>query len=128
MNLTEDAKEFGRLASSGGGAGAVEAEPGGEWDSVLTTSRSPSVVEVAWKARQVAPTDTPVLILGETGTGKEWLARAVHRWSARTSAPFVTINCAAMAAGVLESELFGHVKGAFTGATGDRPGRFQVAH
>jgi transcriptional regulator with GAF, ATPase, and Fis domain len=107
--------------------GLLEAELGGETDSVLEASVSPAVQEVAWKARQVAPTDTPVLILGETGTGKEWLARAVHRWSNRTAHPFVKINCAAIAAGVLESELFGHVKGAFTGALRDRPGRFQIA-
>jgi transcriptional regulator with GAF, ATPase, and Fis domain len=105
----------------------LEAELGGETDTVLEASLCPAVQDVAWKARQVAPTDTPVLILGETGTGKEWLARAVHRWSSRTGHPFVKINCAAIAAGVLESELFGHVKGAFTGALRDRPGRFQIA-
>ena len=106
----------------------LEAELGSQPGVALETSLSPAMLEVAWKARQVAPTDTPVLILGETGTGKEWLARSIHRASARTEHPFVKINCAAIAAGVLESELFGHVKGAFTGATRDRPGRFQIAH
>jgi transcriptional regulator with GAF, ATPase, and Fis domain len=106
----------------------LEAELGSELGVAPETSLSPTMLDVAWKAHQVAPTDTPVLILGETGTGKEWLARAIHRASARAACPFVKINCAAIAAGVLESELFGHVKGAFTGATRDRPGRFQIAH
>ncbi len=96
--------------------------------SVLDDSRSPALRELARRARQVAATHTPVLILGETGTGKERLARAIHLWSPRAEQPFVTLNCAAIPAGLLESELFGHVKGAFTGATRDRPGRFQMAH
>jgi transcriptional regulator with GAF, ATPase, and Fis domain len=95
---------------------------------VLDDSLSPGVRELARRARQVAETHTPVLILGETGTGKERLARAIHAWSARAEQAFVTLNCAAIPAGLLESELFGHVKGAFTGATRDRPGRFQMAH
>jgi transcriptional regulator with GAF, ATPase, and Fis domain len=106
----------------------LEAELRGESEGVLETSRSPAVREVARRARQVAETNTPVLILGETGTGKERLARAIHRWSPRAEQPFVTINCAAIPHGLLESELFGHVKGAFTGANRDRPGRFQMAN
>ncbi len=106
----------------------LESQLGGDEVGVLETSRSPAVRELAQRARQVAETDTPVLVLGETGTGKERLARAVHRWSARADGPFVTLNCAAIPAGLLESELFGHVKGAFTGATRDRAGRFQMAH
>ncbi len=104
----------------------LEAERLGESEGILETSRSPAVREVARRARQVAETNTPVLILGETGTGKERLAHAIHRWSPRAEQPFVTINCAAIPHGLLESELFGHVKGAFTGASRDRPGRFQM--
>ena len=78
--------------------------------------------------RRVAPQDTTVLISGETGTGKELVARAVHALSPRTAAPFIAVNCGALGDGVLESELFGHVKGAFTGAVRDRAGVFESAH
>jgi len=106
----------------------LETERHGESEGILETSRSAAVREVARRARQVAETNTPVLVLGETGTGKERLAHAIHHWSARADQPFVTINCAAIPPALIESELFGHVKGAFTGATRDRPGRFQMAN
>src|SRR5207302_8976002 len=78
--------------------------------------------------RQVAPTDSTVLILGETGTGKELVARAIHQLSPRRDHAFVAVNCAALAPGVVASELFGHEQGAFTGATRRRVGRFELAH
>jgi transcriptional regulator with GAF, ATPase, and Fis domain len=105
----------------------LEIELRGRANGVIEASASPDVQDVAWRARQVAPTDTPVVILGETGVGKEWLAHAIHRWSARADKPFIKMNCAAIAAGTLDSELFGHEKGAFTGAMRSRPGRFQIA-
>ncbi len=83
--------------------------------------------EVAKRLQQVAPTTSSVLLLGESGTGKELFARAIHSLSPRATKPLIKVNCAALAESVLESELFGHEKGAFTGAIKTRPGRFELA-
>jgi transcriptional regulator with GAF, ATPase, and Fis domain len=87
----------------------------------------PSMLEVFRKLQKVATTDISVLITGETGTGKELIAREIHRRSNRVNGPFVVINCGAIPENLIESELFGHVKGAFTGAIASRPGKFQAA-
>jgi formate hydrogenlyase transcriptional activator len=89
---------------------------------------SPALKAVLRQVEIVAPTDATVLLQGETGTGKERLARAVHQLSARRDRAFVTMNCAAMPAGLLESDLFGHERGAFTGAMAPKSGRFELAH
>ena len=91
-------------------------------------SHSDAMKQVLHKVEQVAATDATVLILGETGTGKELLARAVHALSPRQDRPLVKVNCAALPANLIESELFGHEKGAFTGAVSRRTGRFELAH
>jgi len=87
----------------------------------------PSMMEVFRKLQKVATTDISVLITGETGTGKELIAREIHRRSNRANGPFVVINCGAIPENLIESELFGHVKGAFTGAVASRAGKFQAA-
>jgi formate hydrogenlyase transcriptional activator len=89
---------------------------------------SPALLKVLRDVEQVAPTDSTVLIYGETGTGKELVARAIHSRSTRSSRALVNVNCSAISAGLVESELFGHVKGAFTGAIDRRIGRFELAN
>ena len=88
---------------------------------------SPALETVLSDVQRVAPTDSTVLILGETGTGKELIARAIHNLSSRRGRPFVKLNCAAIPFDLLESELFGHEKGAFTGAIAQKIGRFEMA-
>jgi len=88
---------------------------------------SPALQAVIARVSKVAPTDCTVLVTGETGTGKELIARAIHKRSRRSACAFVTVNCGALSAALVESELFGHVKGAFTGAIANRDGRFKVA-
>src|SRR5205814_3114365 len=89
---------------------------------------SPLVSQLLYQVRKVAVSSSPVLLRGESGTGKDLLARAVHENSPRAGRPFVKVHCAALQQTLLESELFGHVKGSFTGAVGDRQGRFELAH
>jgi len=88
---------------------------------------SPAMLRILDTVRRIAPTDLPILLLGESGTGKDLLANAIHTNSRRAEQRFVAINCAGLSETLLEDELFGHVKGAFTGAAGDRPGRFEYA-
>ena len=99
---------------------------GGAFEEII--GRSPALKQVLDDVETVAPTSATVLILGETGTGKELIARAIHRMSPRRNLPFITVNCAAFPAGLLESELFGYERGAFTGALSQKIGRFESAH
>ncbi len=107
--------------------GVLSREAHGEFNFGAIVGDSPALGEVLAKVEQVAQTASTVLLRGETGTGKELVARAIHINSPREAKPFVRVNCAALASGVLESELFGHEKGAFTGAVARRPGRFELA-
>jgi formate hydrogenlyase transcriptional activator len=98
-----------------------------EHNFVEMVGSSPALLAALRRVEQVAPTDSTVLISGETGTGKELIARAIHDRSPRRARPLVKVNCAAISAGLVESEHFGHVKGAFTGALERRHGRFELA-
>jgi two-component system response regulator AtoC len=109
-------------------AGYLSQEMHGRFDFGAIVGEAPALREVLQKLEQVAPTGSSVLLRGETGTGKELVAHAIHINSSREQRPFVRVNCAALAPGLLESELFGHEKGAFTGAVARRLGRFELAH
>jgi len=106
----------------------------GKGGALMLTFRSPlvgqssAIQEVLNTIEKVAQTDSTVLITGESGTGKELVARAIHENSQRAQRPLIVVNCAAIPSELLEAELFGHMKGAFTGATQDRKGRFEMAH
>jgi formate hydrogenlyase transcriptional activator len=104
----------------------LEQEARAEFETIV--GGSPALKTALHLVSVVAPTDSTVLIQGETGTGKELIARAIHNLSERRDRPFVKLNCAAIPLGLLESELFGHEKGAFTGAIAQKAGRFELAH
>jgi two-component system, NtrC family, response regulator AtoC len=97
-------------------------------DSTEFATVNPGMMRLAKIAKRVAPTDVPILITGESGVGKEVMARYAHAHSERSGKPFIKINCAALPNDLLESELFGYERGAFTGAVSDKPGKFELAH
>ena len=105
----------------------LSAEVRGKWSVRTWVAESPAMREVARQTRALAQTNATVLIRGESGTGKEWVARALHADGPRAAGPFVAVNCAAFAETLLESELFGHEKGAFTGAVARHAGAFERA-
>lgn len=100
----------------------------GEFRRDSIVGRGPAIEQVLDMVRKVAPSDSSVLLRGESGTGKELLAKAIHDNSPRRDGPLISVHCAALSSGLLESELFGHVKGAFTGAHSDKQGRFEMAN
>ncbi len=106
----------------------LQAETGSELDCEEIVGESAALKRVLKESKTVAGSDATVLILGETGTGKELVARAIHRLSSRKNAPFIKLNCAAIPGGLLESELFGHEKGAFTGAVTQKTGRLELVN
>jgi two-component system, NtrC family, response regulator PilR len=119
-------RAFAEVLAALGRASAPEPRPAGAVALNLVGRSACFVETLAW-ARRVARTKLPVLLVGETGTGKEEIARMIHRESPRASAPFIAVNCAALPETLLESELFGAVRGAYTGAERDRPGLFRLA-
>src|SRR5215203_1189914 len=120
--------EIERALTLGGGTSTQAADGIDDgWRREIIT-RNPAMEDVLAKARLVAESDASVFIYGESGTGKELLARAIHSASRRSEHPFVAINCGAIPEQLLESELFGHVKGSFTGAVRDHKGLFQTAN
>ncbi|RPJ17520.1 MAG: sigma-54 factor interaction domain-containing protein, partial [Deltaproteobacteria bacterium] len=104
---------------------AENASPVARFDDMI--GRSSRMLEIFELIEKVADCDSTILINGETGTGKGLVARAIHKKSRRRAKPFISINCGAIPENLLESELFGHVKGAFTGATTTKPGKFELA-
>jgi formate hydrogenlyase transcriptional activator len=122
ITFVQDLRERDRLES----IEDQDVEPKQDFEEIVGSSAA--LRRVQRQVEVVAPTDANVLILGETGTGKELVARAIHRMSPRKNLPFVTLNCAAIPTGLLESELFGYERGAFTGALSQKIGRFEMAH
>jgi DNA-binding NtrC family response regulator len=128
IDLDRAAELVAQAQASRRAAAAAEAPtPQPQADEPAMVGRSPAIQEVYKRIGRVAESDSSVLILGETGTGKELVARAIHRHSRRRAGPFVAVNCGALPEPLVESELFGHTRGAFTGAAADKPGRFEAA-
>ena len=124
ITFVQDLRERDQVEHIGDAEENVEVQQ--NFEEMIGTSAA--LRRILRQVEVVAPTDANVLILGETGTGKELVARAIHRLSPRKNFPFVTLNCAAIPTGLLESELFGYEKGAFTGALGQKIGRFEMAN
>jgi two-component system response regulator HydG len=118
-------RRFAGLRRDGGPGTALESA--GPAAGPALVGHSPAIIEVMKTLARVAPSQATVLVMGETGTGKELVARTLHRFSDRAERRFLAVNCSALAEGLLESELFGHVRGAFTGAGSSRPGLFREA-
>jgi len=124
-----DSVSFGGATTARAKTGLRSEQPAdahNEFEGIIGSS--PSLKRVLAQVKKVAPTDSTVLVRGETGTGKEAIARAIHTLSSRRNRPLVTLNCAAIPLGLLESELFGHERGAFTGAISQKIGRFEAAN
>jgi PAS domain S-box-containing protein len=128
ITFVNDLRERNRQENIDQGGGEVQNnfEDQNNFEEMIGSSTA--MKRVIKQVEMVAPTDATVLILGETGTGKELIARAIHRISPRRNRPFISLNCAAIPTGLLESELFGYERGAFTGALGQKIGRFEMAH
>ncbi len=126
ITFIQDLRERNRDESAENEVSGLEADAQHDFPEIV--GRSPALKRILAQVEVVAPTDATVLILGETGTGKELIARAVHQMSPRRARPFITLNCAAIPTGLLESELFGYERGAFTGALSQKIGRFEMAH
>ena len=122
----EEIKAVIRNALTKTTAGPAAEAPAGIFNNIV--GHSPKMLQIYNLIKQVGRTKTNVLISGESGTGKELAARAIHQMSSRSEKPFVTINCSAIPDSLMESELFGHVKGAFTGAVANKKGLFEIAH
>src|SRR2546428_68610 len=130
--LREALTQWGyQVTSASSAAEALQALRGDMFDAVITDIRMPDMNGLELLKEiigRVAPTDSPVLIEGESGTGKELVAAAIHRLSPRARGPFIPVNCSAIPEDLLESEFFGHVRGAFSGAVSDTLGLFRGAH
>ncbi|MBM3290489.1 MAG: sigma-54-dependent Fis family transcriptional regulator, partial [Candidatus Hydrogenedentes bacterium] len=130
FSLTEIRAALARAMDAGPSplAHAVGAAPKRTTDPSALIGISPAIQELRVVIKQVAQTDLNCLVRGESGTGKDMVAREIHRMSRRSDKPFVKVNCTALPEQLLESELFGYEKGAFTGAVNSKPGRFELAH
>ena len=124
LDAVRRAAEFQSLAAE---SPKIRERLAGETRPDILRGRSKSMREVRGLVQRVAGTDATILIEGESGTGKELVARALHESGRRSAGPFIAVNCAALTDTIIESELFGHVRGAFTGALADKPGRFELA-